>query len=86
MSVPGVSPVTTLSFRTVIDDMQRFTRSRAVGAHFGLTPKRFQSGTIDYDGRITCCGDSEVRTALYKAANGLMVRCKNWSALRALGE
>jgi transposase len=42
-----------------------------VGAHFGRTPKRFQSGTIDYDGRITRCGDAEVRTALYEAANAL---------------
>ncbi len=61
-----------------------FTRSRTVGAHFGLTPKRFQSGTIDYDGRITRCGP-EVRTNLYEAASGLMVRCKKWSALKAWG-
>src|SRR5262245_24214408 len=85
MSVPGVGPVTALAFKTAIDDPHRFRRSRTVGAHFGLTPKRFQSGTIDYDGRITRCGDSEVRTALYEAANGLMVRCKKWSALRAWG-
>ena len=85
LTVPGVGPVTALAFKTAIDDPRRFTRSRTVGAHFGLTPKRFQSGTVDYDGRITRCGDSEVRTALYEAANGLMVRCKKWSALRAWG-
>jgi transposase len=85
MSVPGVGPVTALAFKTAVDDPHRFRRSRTVGAHFGLTPKRFQSGTIDYDGRITRCGDSEVRTALYEAANSMMVRCKKWSALRAWG-
>ncbi len=84
-TIPGVGPVTALLFKTAIDDPRRFNRSRTVGAHFGLTPKRFQSGTIDYDGRITRCGDPEVRTNLYEAASGLMVRCKKWSALKAWG-
>jgi hypothetical protein len=73
--------VTALAFKTAVDDPRRFRRSRTVGAHFGLTPKRFQSGTIDCGGRITRCGDPEVRTALYEAANSLMVRSKKWSAL-----
>jgi len=77
--------VTALAFKTAVDNPHRFNRSRTVGAHFGLTPKRFQSGTIDYDGRITRCGDPEVCTNLYEAASGLMVRCKKWSALRAWG-
>ena len=84
-TIPGVGPVTALAFKTAVDNPHRFHRSRTVGAHFGLTPKRFQSGTIDYDGRITRCGDPEVRTNLYEAASGLMVRCKKWSALKALG-
>jgi len=84
-TIPGVGPVTALAFKTAIDDPLRFTRSRTVGAHFGLTPRRFQSGTIDYDGRITRCGDREVRTNLYEAASGLMFRCKKWSALKAWG-
>jgi transposase len=84
-TIPGVGPVTALAFKTAIDDPRRFTRSRTVSAHFGLTPKRFQSGTIDYDGRITRCGDPEVRTNLYEAASGLMVCCKKWSALKAWG-
>ena len=84
-TIPGVGPVTALAFKTSIDDPRRFARSRTVGAHFGLTPKRFQSGTIDYDGRITRCGDPEVRTNLYEAASGLMVRCKKWSTLKTWG-
>lgn len=65
MSVPGVGPVTALAFRTAIDDPARFARSRKVGAYFGLTPKRFQSGTsVDWDGRISRQGDDEVRTLL----------------------
>jgi len=59
--VPGIGPVTALVFRTAIDDPARF-RSRDVGAYFGLTPRRFQSGTgIDWDGRISRQADDEVR-------------------------
>jgi transposase len=86
MSVPGVGPVTALAFRTAIDDPTRFARSRDVGAYFGLTPKRFQSGTsIDWDGRISRQGDDEMRTLLYEAASGLLVRSKTWSSLKAWG-
>jgi transposase len=85
MTVPGVGPVTALAFKAAVDDPARFRRSRTVGAHFGLTPRRFQSGTIDYSGRISRCGDAEVRTALYTSASSLLVRCKTWSSLPAWG-
>ena len=64
----------------------RFTRSRTVGAHFGLTPRRHQSGTsIDYEGWITKQGDVSVREALCEAASSLLLRVRKWSALRAWG-
>lgn len=86
MGVPGVGPVTALAFRTAIDDPARFARSRDVGAYFGLTPRRFQSGTsVDWDGRISRQGDDEVRTLLYEAASALLVRSKSWSSLKAWG-
>jgi transposase len=82
MTVPGVGPVAALSFKVGIDDPLRFTRSRTVGAHFGLTPRRHQSGTsIDYEGRITKQGDGNVRGALCEAA----ARVRKRSALRAWG-
>src|ERR1700732_755447 len=37
---------------------------RAVGAHIGLTPKRYQSGEVDYDGGVSKCGDALLRTML----------------------
>ncbi|MCV0426529.1 MAG: transposase [Roseibium sp.] len=54
-----------LSFQADVDDPLRFTRPRTVGAHFGLTPQRWQSGTIDREGGITKQGDkgSEPRSA-----------------------
>jgi transposase len=35
MTVPGVGPVTALTFRSAVDDPTRFGRCCAVGAHFG---------------------------------------------------
>ncbi len=86
MTVPGVGPVTALAYRTAVEDPARFAKSRAVGAYFGLTPKRYQSGTsVDWDGRISRQGDDAVRTVLYEAASGLLVRSKSWSSLKAWG-
>jgi transposase len=85
MTVPGVGPIAALAFRTGVDDPKRFKRSRTVGAHFGMTPRKFQSGEVDYDGRISKCGDREVRQALFDAAGSLLRRCQKHSALRAWG-
>jgi transposase len=85
MTVPGVGPITALAFRATIDDPHRFATSRAVGAHLGLTPARYQSGETDIQGRISRCGDELARTALYEAAHTLLVRSTKWSSLRAWG-
>ena len=69
MTVPGVGPVAALSFKVGVDDPRHFARSRTVGAHFDLTPRRHQSGTsIDYEGRISKQDDVAVREALCEAA------------------
>jgi len=67
------------------DRPDRFRRSRDVGAHFGLSPRRYQSGETDLQGRISRCGDELARTALYEAAHSLLIRSTKWSALRAWG-
>ncbi len=85
MSVPGVGPLTVLTFRATIDQADRFRRSRDVGAHLGLTPARYQSGETDIQGKISRCGDELARTALYEAAHTLLVRSKKWSSLKAWG-
>ena len=74
MGVPGVGPLTALTFRATIDRPERFRRSRDVGAHLGLTPKRYQSGETDVQGGISRCGDELARTALYEAAHSLRHR------------
>ena len=85
MTVPGVGPITALTFRATIDRPDRFRRSRDVGAHLGLTPARYQSGATDIQGRVSRCGDELARTALYEAAHTLLVRSRKWSSLRAWG-
>ena len=85
MTVPGVGAITALTFKAGVDDPTRFKRSRTVAAHFGLTPRRFQSGEVDNTGHISKAGDPDVRSALYVAAHSLVVRSTEWSSLKAWG-
>jgi len=85
MTAPGVGAVVALTYRATVDQPQRFVHSRAVGAHVGLTPKRYQSGEIDYDGRVSKCGDALLRTMLYEAAQSLLTHSTKWSWLKAWG-
>ena len=85
MTVPGVGPVTALSFKAAIDNPTRFTRSRSVGAYIGLTTRRHASGEVDWSGRISKCGDTMLRSYLFEAAGVLLTRVPKWSALKAWG-
>lgn len=83
MSTPGVGVIVSLTYVSAIDDPGRFKTSRAVGPHFGLTPKRYQSGETDVTGRISKIGDAGVRTALYEAANIILTRPVKGSTLKS---
>jgi len=85
MTAPGVGPVVALTYRAVVDNPGRFARSRAVGAHYGLTPRLYQSGETARTGRISRCGDALLRTALYEAAFVLLTGKTGWSRLKAWG-
>ena len=74
MSTPGVGAIVALTYASAIDDPSRFKSSKMVGAHFGLTPKKYQSGETDVTGRISKIGDSGVRAALYEAAHVILTR------------
>src|SRR5262249_53235817 len=56
MTTPGVGPVVALTFRVTVDVPARFKNSKAVGAVFGLTPAKYQSGENDRTGAISRCG------------------------------
>jgi transposase len=84
MSVPGVGTIVALTYAAAIDDPARFTSSKTVGAHFGLTPTRYQSGETDRIGRISKIGDASVRAMLYESAHIIITRpVKGCTALKS---
>lgn len=84
MTTPAVGPIVALIYASAIDDPARFRSSKAAGAHFGLTPKKYQSGETDIDGRISKIGDAAVREALYQAAHVMLTRpVKGATALKS---
>jgi transposase len=74
MSTPAVGPIVALTYASAIDDPARFKSSKQTGPHFGLTPKRYQSGETDRSGRISKIGDAAVREALYQAAHVMLTK------------
>jgi transposase len=83
MTVPGVGPVVALTYRATVDVPARFRTSKVVGAVFGLTPSRHQSGESDRTGRISRCGDEMMRMMLYEAAQTMLMCSAKWSWLKA---
>jgi len=86
MTAPGVGPIVGLTYVAAIDDPARFSSSKTVGAHFGMTPRKYQSGETDITGRISKTGDKGVRAALYEAAHIILTMPvkggspKSWAA------
>jgi transposase len=85
MTIPGVGPLTALAFKTFVDRPARFRRSKNVGAAAGLTPRKYASGEVDYDGHITKCGDTFLRSHLFEAAKVMLSRASKPNALKAWG-
>jgi transposase len=85
MTIPGIGPLTALVFKTFVDRQQRFRKSKSVGPALGLTPRKYASGEVDYDGHITKCGDEFVRMHLFEAAKVLLSRVGKPSDLKSWG-
>jgi transposase len=85
MTIPGIGTITASSFVAAIEDPENFKKSRSVGAWLGLTPTRYQSGEVDYAGRISRRGDNYLRGLLYEAATVILTRSQADSALREWG-
>ena len=83
MTIPGIGSVVALTYRATVDVPARFRKSKSVGAVFGLTPARDQSGERDRPGAISRCGDQMMRTTLYEAAQVMLLRSAKWSWLKA---
>jgi len=82
MSAPGIGALVAITYRSAVDDPCRFGKSRTVGAYFGLTPKKYQSGETDIDGGVSRVGDAMVRTALFEAAHIMLTRATRFSTLK----
>ena len=85
MTVPGVGPVTALTYKTEIFDATRFKESRSVGAYLGMTPTQYASGETQKQGKTSKCGSKELRFLLVEAGIVILTRSKKWSKLKAWG-
>jgi len=85
MTAPGVGAITALSVASAYDDAARFGRSSSAGAYLGLTPRRYESGEISRNGRISKRGSKLTRKHLFEAANALLTRDGKFSSLKAWG-
>src|ERR671912_909383 len=74
MTAPGVGAFVAVTFKTAVDDPERFRTTKAVGAHFGLTPKRYQSGEADVSGGISKIGGAMGGAPPSEAANPKLAR------------
>lgn len=83
MTIPGIGPVVPLNLVALDDDPARFRRTGDVTSFIGLTPRRYQSGEIDWSGRISNCGDKAMRSALVEAGSILIHRVQRFSALKS---
>ena len=85
MTVPGVGYLTAVGFVGATGDPATFRSGRTAAAWIGLTPRRYQSGTINLQGRISRQGDKLLRSYLYEAAAHILTRARTDSDLRRWG-
>jgi transposase len=85
MTIPGVGAVTAMTYLSAVDDPRRFEQSETVGAYMGLTPRQYASGEVNRHGSISRMGPAECRHMLYEAAQALLMRCRQQSALKKWG-
>lgn len=85
-SIPGVGPITALTYRLVIGSADRFSKSRQVGAYLGLVPAQSQSGDSSAQLRITKAGDKMARRLLVQCAHRILGCFGEDCALRRQGE
>ena len=75
MTVPGVGPVTALTYAATLDTPERFGGEAArASAYLGLVPREYSSGERQHRGRITKAGPPTVRSLLVQAAWSIWIR------------
>jgi len=84
-SIPGVGPLTALTFALTLGSPERFAQSRDVGAFLGMRPKRSQSGERDPRLAITKAGDKYLRKLAVQCSHHILGHWGRDSALRRWG-
>jgi len=84
--VPGVGPLTALSFVLILESPERFAKARDVGPYLGLSPRRDQSGETDKQLRITKAGNAQLRCLLVNCSHYILGPFGPPSDLRESGE
>ena len=84
-SVPGVGPLTSLTYVLTLSDAQRFRHSRAVGPYLGLQPKQQQSGERDPQLGISKAGNRYLRKLLVQCSHYVLGHFGPDSRLRQWG-
>ena len=74
MTAPGVGPITAMAVVAALDDAARFRRSSSAGAYLGLMPRRYESGELCRNGRVSKRGDGFTRRCLFEAVNAIFCR------------
>jgi len=72
-TIPGVGPRLSETVVAFLDDPKRFQNSKHVGSYAGLTPRQYQSGQMERQGRISGQGNRLLRSLLVEAC---------WTSLR----
>jgi transposase len=73
MTMPGVGPVTALTFVAAVDRVERFERAHHLQSYLGLTPGENSSSERERRTAITKAGSTSVRRTIVQAA---------WAAIR----
>jgi len=67
-SIPGVGQRLAETVVAILDDPHRFRSGKQVGSYAGLTPRTFQSGQSNRQGRISGEGNRHLRSMLVEVA------------------
>ena len=82
MTIPGVGPVTALTYVAAIDDVSRFAHAHRIQSYLGLTPGENSSSERERRTHITKAGSTSVRRTLIQAAWVALLRYPNEPMVR----
>ncbi len=83
ISIPGIAETTAARILGEVPNIAEFRDVKAVAAYAGLSPRHYQSGSIEHRSRLAKTGNAHLRHALYFPA---MTAMRHNPPIRALAE